>query len=301
MGIAKETSSMRDRLVAFGLAMAVALIVFPTIAVPQGPPPEPFSVHLIKDGIYWTTGGAGGNTGFVVGRDGVIVFDAKMTPNSAREMLAAIAKITPKPVTHVILSHSDADHVNGLSGFPKGVTIIAQENCKKEMEASKDSQRPAPQDYLPTQTFDKELDLTIDGVRVQLRHWVPAHTSGDLVMVLPDEKIVFGGDLVDLTQFALIHAQKGGNTAGWIISMEGIVAIDADTFVSGHGGLETKSRLKSRLAAVEARQEKIKEMVAAGKSLEEIKKTASPEEAPSGPFGSPGFTEVVYQELTKKK
>jgi glyoxylase-like metal-dependent hydrolase (beta-lactamase superfamily II) len=180
------------------------------------------------------------------------------------------------------------------------LTIIAQENCKKEMEASKGSPNAAPQDHLPTKTFDKGLDLTIDGVNVQLRHWVPAHTSGDLVMILPDEKIAFGGDLVDFTQFGFVHPPKGGNTEGWITSMKGIAAIDADTFVSGHGGLETKATVKARLAAVEARRAKIKEMVAAGKSLDEIKQTAGPEEPPSGPFKSPGFTEVVYQELTKK-
>ena len=158
---------------------------------------------------------------------------------------------------------------------------------------------PAPQEYLPTRTFDKELDLTIDGERVQLRHWVPAHTSGDLVMILPDEKIVFGGDLIDLTQFALVHAQKGGSTEGWITSMKGLIAINADTFVSGHGDVQTKAALKARLAAVEARRQKIKEMMAAGKSLEEIKKTATPDEPPTGPFGSPGFTEVVYKEFAK--
>ena len=282
------------------LAFLCALASSVSAQMPAMPPSEPLSVKLIKNGVYWMQGGSGGNTGFVVGKDGVIVFDSKMTPDSTKEMLAAIAKITPKSVTHVILSHSDADHVNGLAGFPKGVTIIAQENCKKEMEASKGSPMAAPQDYLPTQTFDKEMDVTIDGLRVQFRHWVPAHTSGDLIMILPDEKIVFGGDLVDLTQFALVHAQKGGNTEGWITSMKGILAIDADTFVSGHGGLETKTTLKARLVAVEARRAKIKEMVVAGKSLDEIKQTAGPEEPPYGPFKSPGFTEVVYQELTKK-
>jgi cyclase len=260
---------------------------------------NPLAVKFIRDGVYWTEGGVGGNTGFVVGKDGVIVFDAKMTPNSAKEMIAAIEKITPKRVTHVILSHSDGDHVNGLSGFPEGVTIIAQENCKREMEESKDSRTPAPQDYLPTKTFDKNLDLTIDGVRVQLRHWVPAHTSGDLIMLLPDERIVFGGDLIDPTQFALVHTQKGGSTEGWITSMQDIIALDADTFVSGHGDLQTKSALRARLSAVEARRQKIKEMIASGKSLEEIKKTAPPEEPPTGPFGSPGFTEVVYNEFAK--
>lgn len=297
-----------ERKFALGFAALTLLCALATSAAAQAPgmpPPQPLSVNLIRDGVYWTQGGgntgfSGGNTGFIVGKSGVIVFDAKMTPEAAKDMLAAIAKITPEPVTHVILSHSDADHVNGLAGFPKSLTIIAQENCKKEMEASKGSPNAAAQDHLPTQTFDKELDLTIDGVRVQFQHWVPAHTSGDLVMYLPDEKIVFGGDMVDLTQFALIHAQKGGTSQGWITSLKGIVALNADTFVSGHGGLETKAALQARLAAVEARRAKIKEMVAAGKSLEEIKKTASPEEPPNGPFNSPGFTEVVYQELTKK-
>lgn len=292
---------MRDQIKMLGWAASAGLFLCTALAGAQGPPPEPFSAKLIKDGIYWTRGGAGGNTGFVVGKDGVIVFDSKMTADSSREMLTAIARITPKPVTHVVLSHSDADHVNGLSAFPKGVIIIAQENCKKEMEASKDSRMPAPSDYLPTQTFDQKLDLTIDGVRVQLRHWVPAHTSGDTVMILPDQKIVFGGDLVDLTQFALVHALKGGSTEGWITSIKAILAIDADTFVSGHGGLETKATLKERLAAVEERSAKIKEMFAAGRSLEEIQRTAAPDEPANGPFGSPGFTEVVYNELTGKK
>jgi cyclase len=278
--------------------LGVGIWTLPAIAA-QTPPTERLSVNLIRDGVYWTKGGAGGNTGFVVGKDGVIVFDAKMAPNSAKEMIAAIAKITPKPVTHVVLSHSDSDHVNGLSGFPRGVTIIAQENCKREMQESKDSRMSAPQDYLPTKTFDKNLDLTIDGVRIQLRHWVPAHTSGDLIMFLPDERIVFGGDMIDLTQFALVHAHKGGSTEGWIPPMQAISALDADTFVSGHGDLQTKSALRARLTAVEARRQKIKEMITSGCSLEEIKKTAPPEEPPTGPFGSPGFTEVVYNEFTK--
>jgi glyoxylase-like metal-dependent hydrolase (beta-lactamase superfamily II) len=283
------------------LAMIAGLSALAGWAAAQGPPPTPLSVHHLKDNIYWTEGGAGGNTGFIVGQNGVIVFDAKTTPDSAREMLAEIAKITPKPVTHVIISHSDGDHVNGLAGFPKGLAIIAQENCKKEMIASKDSRFPAPQDYLPTQTFDKKVDLTIDGVKVQLFHWVPAHTSGDTVMYLPDAKIAFGGDMVDLTQFALIHAQKGGNSEGWIETMKGIIAIGADTYVSGHGGLQTKATLQERLAAVEARRAKVKEMVAQGKSLDEAKATAGALEAPhAGAPPFPPFTEVVYLELTKK-
>jgi glyoxylase-like metal-dependent hydrolase (beta-lactamase superfamily II) len=69
----------------------------------------------------------------------VIVIDAKTTADSAKQMLAEIAKITPKPVTHVILTHSDGNHVNGLASFPTGITIIAHEGNKKEVRAAERS------------------------------------------------------------------------------------------------------------------------------------------------------------------
>ena len=138
----------------------------------------PLKVMPLSGGVYWTTGGAGANTGFIVGTDGVIVIDAKQSADSAKEMLAEIAKITPKPVTHVILTHSDPDHVNGLVGFPKGLTIIAQENCKKEMEDSLSGPPAgaAPRDYLPTQIVSKNEDVTIDGVHLRLPCILRRHT-----------------------------------------------------------------------------------------------------------------------------
>src|ERR1700722_17189622 len=143
------------RSVTLGFAIFAGLSALAALAAAQTQPP-PLSVKPLSGGVYWTQGGAGGNTGIIIGKDGVIVVDAKTTPDSAKEVLAEIAKLTPKPVTHVILTHSDGDHVNGLAAFPKGLTIIAQENCKKEMEGSTSSRNPAPQDHLPTQTVDKK-------------------------------------------------------------------------------------------------------------------------------------------------
>src|SRR5215467_3463652 len=102
---------------AFGLAMLGSLCAFglPAAAQQQAPP---LSVKKLADDVYWTQGGAGGNTGIIIGKDGVIVVDAKTTADSAKQVLSEIAKLTPKPVTTVILTHSDADHVNGLAAFP---------------------------------------------------------------------------------------------------------------------------------------------------------------------------------------
>src|SRR5580693_7477006 len=95
----------------------------------------PFVTHQLSPNAYWVEGG-GGNSGVIVGDSGVIVIDAKTSAAGGKELLDDIVKITPKPVTAVILTHSDGDHVNGLAAFPAGVKVIAQENCKKEMETA---------------------------------------------------------------------------------------------------------------------------------------------------------------------
>src|SRR5271170_8103061 len=155
------------RTLALGLATLAGLCAFGSLARAQQQP-VPLSVKKLADDVYWTQGGAGGNTGIIIGKDGVIVVDAKTTPDSAKDVLAEIAKITPKPVTTAILTHSDADHVNGLAAYPKGITVIAQENCKKEMEASESTKNPAPADFMPTKTVDKKEKMKIDGVEFEL-------------------------------------------------------------------------------------------------------------------------------------
>src|SRR6516225_10920440 len=86
-----------------------ALLSLPGVANAQAPAAAPFTVHQLKPNVYWVEGG-GGNSGVIVGDKGVIVVDAKTTAAGGKELLDNIAKITPKPVTTVILTHSDGDH-----------------------------------------------------------------------------------------------------------------------------------------------------------------------------------------------
>ena len=147
-------------------------------------------------------------------------------------------------------------------------------------------------------------NLKIDGVKFELLHWAPAHTSGDLVVYLPTEKIVFTGDII-ATQMPdpLIHAEKNGSSEGWITTTKGIVGLNSDTFVPGHGMVQSKSDIQSRLAHTEEKRAKIKELVAQGKSIEEVR-VAVGDPPPAAPGGRgpnfPSFTTVVYNELTKK-
>src|ERR1700734_3416574 len=168
-----------------GFAIAgLSALAASAIAQGTGQPAPPFVAHQLKPNIYWIEGG-GGNSGVIIGDKGVIVIDAKTTAAGGKELLDNIAKLTPKPVTTVILTHSDGDHVNGLASFPAGVKVIAHENNKKEQEAAlaAGGQGAPPADHLPTQVITKSKEtLTIEGEKLELYHWAPAHTSGDLVI-----------------------------------------------------------------------------------------------------------------------
>jgi cyclase len=292
-------------LAVFGLVALETLAS--TLAFGQAPAPAPFTTHQLKPNVYWIEGG-GGNSGVIVGDKGVIVIDAKTTAPGGKELLDDIAKITPKPVTTVILTHSDGDHVNGLASFPAGITIIAHEGNKKEQETAlaAGGRGAPPAGHLPTQVVTKNKEnLKINGVKLEVLHWAPAHTSGDLVVYLPGDKIVFTGDIIAAQMpDPLIHLEKNGSSEGWITTTKGIVTLNPDQVVPGHGNVQTKADVQARLTRAEEKRAKIKELVAQGKSLDEIR-TAVGDAAPAAPTGGRGpgfasFTEVVYRELTKK-
>jgi glyoxylase-like metal-dependent hydrolase (beta-lactamase superfamily II) len=307
-----------NRILSIAAALGVALSA--TSALAQGPPPlQPVMMKQLKPDVWAGIGGSGGNSTIVIGKTGVIVVDAKQTEAGAKDLLAEIAKITPKPVTTVFLTHSDGDHVNGLVAYPPGIKIIAHQNNKKELETAlaAGGRGAPPPDRLPTQVVMKNKEtMTIDGVKLELYHWAPAHTSGDLVVYLPEQKIAATGDIIAANRAddnPNIHMDKNGSAEGWITNVKGIVGLNADVYVPGHGDLQMKSDIQRKLNAVTERRAKIAAMVKDGKSLEEIKaalpdspapgaRAAAPPAgaAPGGRGPAPGFVDAVYAELTKK-
>lgn len=288
----------------FTLAATIGLGAVAFTMQAQAPPNAPLMVHSLAENVSWVEGG-GGNSGVIVGDKGVIVIDAKISAATGKELLDDIAKLTAKPVNTVILTHSDRDHVNGLAAFPPGIAIIAQENNKREQQralAAVGKDAP-PADHQPTRLITRNKDqMKVDNVSLELFHWGPAHTSGDLVVYLPQQKIVFTGDLITNRPDPLIHLEKNGSSEGWIETTKGILALDADTFVPGHGNPQTKAQIQQYLEHAETKRSQIKDMVAQGKSLDEIKTAVGdppPAPAGNGPVFAT-FTEVVYQELTKK-
>lgn len=292
------------------ILLGLAACATPAFAQQQ-PAPQALTVHHLKGDVYYAEG-AGGNSGIIIGSNGVVIVDAKTSAAGGTMLLAEVAKLTNKPVTHVIETHSDGDHINGLASFPSGVKVIAHQGNKAEQEAAaKAGGRGAPPSQaMPTIVVDRNAEtMTLDGVKFELHHWAPAHTSGDLVVYLPAQGIVFTGDIVATQrEDPIIHTEKHGSSEGWISTMQGIEKLKADTFVPGHGDVQTKAQIQARLKRVSDKRRQIAAMVKQGKSLDEIKAAVGDTPPPAaaagrGGRGGPQFatlSDVVYQEMKGK-
>lgn len=275
-------------------------------AQPQTPSqrqaPAPISVEKIKGNIFLVKGGSGANTGFFIADKEVIVIDAKMNEESAKQMIAEIKKITPNPITNIILTHSDGDHVNGLVGFPTGLEIVSQENTRDLMAKAFESDQQLA--HLPTITFSDKLSLHFGSgkkiARVDLLYFGSAHTNGDAVVFFPEEKVAFIGDLMFLGRDPLIHRAKNGTSFGLVKVLKALVSLDAETYASGHNELTTKKEIQDFLQSVMDKQAKIQTMVNSGKSLADVKKAFNIE-TPAGGSRWPSFVEVIYLDITEKK
>jgi glyoxylase-like metal-dependent hydrolase (beta-lactamase superfamily II) len=193
------------------------------------------------------------NAGFVVTPAGVVVIDALGSPALARELLAAIARITPQPVTHVIVTHYHADHIYGLQEFRKqGAKILAQrsaldyihsDTAASRLAASRVDLAPWIDDktelVVPDQWLDGPSELVLGGTRLLIRPVGPAHTPEDQVVYLPAERVLFAGDLVFRGRVPYVGQ---ADSRHWIDALGELIKMDPQIVVPGHGEKSTSAR-----------------------------------------------------------
>lgn len=229
----------------------------------------------VADGVYAALPLPGAdvaaNSGFVIGTDGVWVFDA-LRPNVAKAMLAEIGRLTTLPVKYVVNSHHHYELVMGNAAFP-GATIVSHENARKNLIASPpaaqiartraaferlglkdDTNSDTPPVILPDLTFSDRLVFHDGDREIQLIHVGRYHTDADLVVFLPREKVLFSGDL--LPGMGGPGGQREAHFREFVTSIDKALALDFETIVPGRGDqLATKQDLR-------AFQQYLKELVA---------------------------------------
>ena len=186
------------------------------------------------------------NAGFIVTGQGVVVIDALGSPALAQQLVAAIGKVTPQPITHVIVTHYHADHVYGLQVFKAlGARILAHgsarsylnsDTARLRLQASR--QELAPWVDAKTELVEADEWLVTDRefkigeMQLQIKHVGPAHTPEDLVVYLPQQKLLFAGDLVFRARIPFVGQ---ADSRRWIAALDDLLALDTRLIVPGHG------------------------------------------------------------------
>jgi glyoxylase-like metal-dependent hydrolase (beta-lactamase superfamily II) len=284
--------------------------------------------------------GAGGNIGVQVGEDGVVLVDAG-SASMSQDLLAAIKKITPKPIRYIVNTSADPDHVGGNEALSKAgksfrapnnnanfqigldnlgsVPIVSTAEVLDRMGAPTGKQSPYPVAAWPTETFfgsEKTFYLNDEGIEVI--HEPAAHTDGDSIVFFRRSDVIMAGEILDTTRFPVIDVEKGGSIQGEIDALNQLVkmAIPSIPLVWKEGGtavVPAHGFINEQADVVEYRdmmiiiRDVIQDLMKQGKTLAQIK-DANPTQGyrsrygtDSGPWTTDMFVEAVYKSLTAKK
>ncbi|MGO4567039.1 MBL fold metallo-hydrolase [Rhizobium sp. 2YAF20] len=165
----------------------------------------------IGRGLYAFTAEGDPNSGVIIGDESVMVVEAQATPRLARKVVECIRSVTDKPVTHVVLTHYHAVRVLGASAF--GETDIIMSDVARGMVEERGAEDWAsefgrfprlfegheeiPGLTWPTVTFSKKMTVYLGKRKVEIMHLGRSHTAGDAVIWVPDEEVMFTGDIVE--------------------------------------------------------------------------------------------------------
>ena len=200
-------------------------------------------------GLGWSNSG-------LLARGGGLVVDTLYDKPLTQQMIDLYASVHPEPVQRLVNTHHNGDHCWGNQLFTSA-TIIAHRGCAERFHGFLPAQAEAirtmtdPPEHLqmlhdelapfdfsevelrpPDEVIDGDLTIDLDGVRVDLLHVGPAHTEGDLIVHLPDESVLFAGD-VFFHRCTPIGWE--GSTDQWINALRRIEALAPEYVVPGHG------------------------------------------------------------------
>jgi len=319
------------------IAMACAALVITLTVAAQTAPAPGLEVLSLRPNFYMIAG-AGGNIGFQVGADGVVVVDSG-SGSSSDGVVAAIKKITRQPIRYVINTSADADHVGGNAAVAKAgqtlftgnggagiaadfmggaASILSVEQVLTRMSAAGATPPQFPLAAWPTETFNQPRKyMYLNGEGIEIFHEPAAHTDGDAIVFFRRSDVVVAGDILDTTRFPVIDIAKGGSIQGEIAALQKLVdtAIPSVPIVSREEGtlvIPGHGRICSQLDVVEYRdmvtiiRDRVRDLMKQGLTWEQIK-AASPARGytrryggDTGAWTTNDFVEAVYRSMNQK-
>jgi cyclase len=306
----------------------------------QGQAAAPASSELevvqVRPDFYMIVG-VGANVAVQTGRDGTVVVDTGRVER-ADDLVAAIGRLTSRPIRYIINTGADADHVGGNATVARAgrtifnfgnalgaamtnngaASILANEKVLLRMSAPTGEVSPFPAAAWPTETFETGRKyMYLNGEAIEVLHQPRAHADGDSFVMFRRSDVVVAGDVLDTTAFPIIDTQKGGSIQGEIDALNRLVNIavpsipliwqEGGTYViPGHGRLSDQTDVVEYRDMVTIVRDRVRAMVNDGMTLAQVQ-AANPAQGYVRRYGSASpsatrtFVESVYASLSSSR
>ena len=204
----------------------------------------------VGDGLYAFTAEGDPNSGVIIGDDSVMIIEAQATPRLAQKVIDCVRSVTDKPISHLVLTHYHAVRVLGASAF--GVDQIIMGDAARAMVVERgqedwdsefqrfprlfEGHESIPGLTYPTTTFNDDMTVYLGNRRIDLMHLGRAHTAGDIVIHVPDQNVMFTGDIVEYHSACYCG---DGYFSSWGDTLDNIASFDVDAIAPGRGNALT--------------------------------------------------------------
>ena len=200
----------------------------------------------IGEGLWAFTAEGDPNSGVIIGDESVMIIEAQATPRLANKVIEKVREITDKPVTHLVLTHYHAVRVLGASAYGADQIIMSdtarsmvvergQEDWDSEFQRFPrlfEGHESIPGLTWPTTTFSSSMTVYLGKRRIDLMHLGRAHTAGDIVIHVPDQNVMFTGDIVEYHSACYCG---DGHFDDWGFTLDAIKSFEVDAIAPGRG------------------------------------------------------------------
>jgi len=263
---------MNNRLILLTV-LAVALAGGTYVRAQFGDKPAKLDVVKLKEDLFVIHNDyVPGNTTVMVTNEGLILVDDKFEIDHA-SILAEVKKISSQPVKYVINTHHHGDHSGGNAKLQAlGAQVVSSWQARQQMV---DGKQPG----LSNITIDNKASLYLGGKRVDLFYFGRGHTNGDIVALFPAQRVLAAGDLFTIgdTTPELVDYPGGGSAKQWPQTIAGVLSLDFDQVVPGHGTVGTKADMRKFHDTSIRLKNRVHEMIVGKKSKDEIAKMLTAE------------------------
>jgi cyclase len=250
---------------------------------------------LPAQGNVFMIAGPDGNTTVQIGHEAVVVVDTQ-TATVSDELLAAIAKLSPKPIRYIINTSADPQHTGGNEALARAGTyvrlidtfdprgsrsdagIVAHVNVLGRMSSQTGAEAPVAAAWPSDTYFTEEWALFVNGEALQLIHVPAAHTDGDTLVFFRRSDVISTGDIYSTSRYPRFDSQRGGGIAGVIEGLNRIldIAIPGENqeggtvVIPGHGRLSDESEVANYRDMVTIVRDRVAAMIDAGMTLDQV-------------------------------